>query len=81
MSQLNIGEQGKVGLFFIFFIFDSSFFFHFSFFCYSFFVIRFQYSFFTFSFFDIQNWAKYRILTIKMRQNIVFLHSKSYFDI
>ena len=36
---------------------------------------------FRFTFFDIQNRAEYRILTFKLRPNILFLHSKSYFVI
>ena len=57
---------------YLFFTFGFSlfvFFFHFSFFI------------FHFSFFGIQNQAKNRILTLELRQNIVFLHLKSYFDI
>ena len=52
--------------------------FHFS---YSFFAFRFSFFAFRFSLFDIPNQAEYRILTFKLRPNIVFLHSKSYFDI
>ena len=96
-AKLKIGEQSKVGLFFFFhfslFVFHLSFFVI----RFSLFVIRFRYSFFTFGrspfvsafrfslfvfhFFDIQNRAQYRILTFKLRLNILFLHSKSYFDI
>ena len=68
-AKLNIGEQGKVGLFFLFHY--SFFSFHFSLFVFHFwfFVFRFSYSFFAFRFlvftfrfpffFDIQNWAEY----------------------
>ena len=93
-AKLNIGERGKVGLFFFFrfsvftfhfslYFFTIRFRYHFWFFAfhfsYSFFAFRSHFSFF--SFFYIQNWAKYRILTFKLRPNIVFLHSKPYFDI
>ena len=55
----------------------SLFVFHFWFFTFR---IRFFFS-FRFTFFDIQNRAEYRILTFKLRPNILFLHSKSYFVI
>ena len=96
-AKLNIGEQSKVGLFFFFsfFAFCFSFiFFRYSFFAFRYsislfvfhfwsftFCICFSFFSFRFSFFDIQNWAQYRILTFKLRSNILFLRSKSYFDI
>ena len=69
-AKLNIGEQGKVGLFFLFhysfFSFHFSLFvfvFHFWFlafrFSYSFFAFRFLVFTFRFPFFDIQNRAEY----------------------
>ena len=81
---LIFSKQCEVGLFFVFrfslFVFRYSFFvFRFSFFVirFSFFVIRFSIFVFGFSYFDIQN----PILRFKLRPNIVFSHSKSYFDI
>ena len=95
LAKLNIGEQSKVGLFFFvsFFAFCFSFiFFRYSFFAFHysislfvfhFFVFHLSYSLFilrfSFFIFDIQNRAEYRILTFKLRPNIVFLRSKSYF--
>ena len=80
--------ERKVKFFFLFslFVFRYSFFvipFHYSFFYFWFFALCFSFLFFTFrfSFFDIQNWAEYHILTFQLRPNVVFLHSKSYFDI
>ena len=52
--------------------------FHFWFFS---FCIRFSLFVSHFTFFDIQNRAEYCILTLDLRQNIVFLHLKSYFGI
>ena len=74
-AKLNIGEQSKVGLFFIYLF--SLFVFRFSLFDFvirfSLFVFHLSYFAFRFSFFDIQNRAEYRILTFKLRPNIIFL--------
>ena len=96
-GKLNIGDQSKVGLFFSFLFSLLFFIYLFSLFVFRFSLYRFRYSFFTFGvspfvstfrfslfvfhFFDIQNRAQYRILTFKLRPNILFLHSKSYFDV
>ena len=71
---------------FSFFFFRFSLFvFHFSFFVIRFLLFRYSNDYwffaFLFSFFDIKNRAEYGILTFKLRPNIVFLHSKYYFDI
>ena len=68
---------------FCFLLFDFVIHFSLLFFPFLQFVFVFIFSFFDFhfSFFDIQNWAEYHILTLDLRQNIVFSHLKFYFDI
>ena len=98
-AKLNIGEQGKVGLFFFFlfsfYVFHFSLFvFHYSFFSFRFWLFIFQFWFFALSFWlfvfrsltfkiglSTYPFFPYCILTFELRPNIVFLHSKSYFDI
>ena len=95
-AKLNIWEQGKVGLFFLFHYSFFLFIFRYSFFTFGFslFVFHIRFSIFVFWFplfvFRFLTYKigqstypifSYHILTFDMRPNIVFLHSKSYFDI